>query len=199
MAIGLTATHQQHFDEHGWTVVRQVLPPARVATLLAALDTMIPESAYARGWVGRVVEVPAISRGSAELLSHARDPALAKLGAAVLGARRLRLLQDTALVKPGAGGGRVEWHQDYSYFAFLDEPRVVTLRLALTACTRDNGCLRAIRGSHRWGLQGERSVVSRAHRRRCAGGVTGAAAGGGAERRKNWSSSSRGTSAFTTA
>jgi hypothetical protein len=42
----------------------------------------------------------------------------------------------------------VSWHQDLAYFG-LDPQEMITLWLALTPVTRDNGCMRFIPGSHR--------------------------------------------------
>jgi ectoine hydroxylase-related dioxygenase (phytanoyl-CoA dioxygenase family) len=105
-------------------------------------------------WAGRVVEIPGISHASAEIARHARDARIARVAAGVLGAARVQLLQDTALIKPPDPGTRVEWHQDYSYLAYLDRPGVVTARLSLTRCTLESGCMRVIDGSHAWGLHG---------------------------------------------
>jgi len=43
----------------------------------------------------------------------------------------------------------VSWHQDTVYLKF--EPRIITCWLALTPATVENGCLKIIPGSHKWG------------------------------------------------
>ncbi len=57
------------------------------------------------------------------------------------------------MFKDAHEGGAWEWHQDYGYwysqgFVF---PRMISAFIALDACTRENGCLRVLRGSHRLG------------------------------------------------
>jgi ectoine hydroxylase-related dioxygenase (phytanoyl-CoA dioxygenase family) len=141
------------FEAQGWLVVRGVFSAARVAELTAALDAVVPEQAYAHGFAGQVVEVPSISLGSAVLREAALDRRVAALAAELLGAERVRLLQDTAFIKPAAVGGPVQWHQDLSYFSFLQRPAALTARVALTPCTAENGCLRVLSGSQAWGLQ----------------------------------------------
>lgn len=50
-------------------------------------------------------------------------------------------------------GGAWEWHQDYGYWyrdGFL-YPQMLSVLTALTAATKENGCLQVIRGSHRIG------------------------------------------------
>jgi len=149
----LDAADLAFFAIHGWLVVRDLVPAATLDALTAALDALVPEASYAAGFEGRVVEIAGISRGSPAIAAAPRGARLGAIAAGLLGAERVQLLQDTALIKPPASGP-VAWHQDYSYLGYLDRPAVVTARLALTPCTVANGCLRAIDGSHRWGLQG---------------------------------------------
>jgi ectoine hydroxylase-related dioxygenase (phytanoyl-CoA dioxygenase family) len=57
----------------------------------------------------------------------------------------LQMLKD-----PQTGGW--QWHQDYGYhYKEFFYPDFVSLMLPLDPCTRDNGCLRVLRGSHRLG------------------------------------------------
>ena len=57
----------------------------------------------------------------------------------------LQMLKD-----PNTGGW--QWHQDYGYhYKEFFYPNFVSLMLALDPCTRDNGCLRVLRGSHHIG------------------------------------------------
>lgn len=151
---------RRFFNEHGWLIVRAAVDAERVARLEAVLDTLIPEPHYA-AWGGRVVEVAGISRGSPELARLARDPELARFAAGALGAREVQLLQDTVFVKPVGAPARVEWHQDYSYLAYLDRTSVVTVRLALTRCSLESGCMRVLDGSHAWGVRGDNLAFRR--------------------------------------
>lgn len=153
MAAVLKAFEREFFATHGWLIVREVVAPDDVDRTARALDAIIPEASYAQGYAGRVVEIASISRGSTEIARSSMNPIIGRLAADALGARRVQLLQDSVLVKPPAGGP-VAWHQDGSYLGYLDRPAVVTVRLALTACTAEAGCLRVIDGSHGWGLPG---------------------------------------------
>ncbi|MEM8966740.1 MAG: phytanoyl-CoA dioxygenase family protein [Bacteroidota bacterium] len=50
-------------------------------------------------------------------------------------------------------GGAWEWHQDYGYWynnGFL-YPEMVSIMLALTEATRENGCMQVLKGTHRMG------------------------------------------------
>ena len=58
------------------------------------------------------------------------------------------------MMKQPQGGGAWEWHQDYGYW-YVDHsvlwPLLASCMIALDPATRRNGCLQAIRGSHRIG------------------------------------------------
>jgi phytanoyl-CoA hydroxylase len=51
-------------------------------------------------------------------------------------------------------GGAWEWHQDYGYWyknEFLFPDRMMSVMIAITAATKENGCLQVIGGSHQMG------------------------------------------------
>jgi ectoine hydroxylase-related dioxygenase (phytanoyl-CoA dioxygenase family) len=50
-------------------------------------------------------------------------------------------------------GGAWEWHQDYGYWYFNGclYPDMLSVFFAIDPCTRENGCLQVLRGSHRLG------------------------------------------------
>jgi ectoine hydroxylase-related dioxygenase (phytanoyl-CoA dioxygenase family) len=161
------------FDQHGWLVVRGVIAPERVAELERTLDALIPDVTYP-AWGDRVVEVASISRGAEPLAAHARDAAIAAIAGEALGAASIQLLQDTALIKPAAHPGRIEWHQDFTYLGYLDRPGVITARLALTPCTLELGCMRVLDGSHRWEHVGENLAFRRGEVEDALGSLPGA-------------------------
>jgi ectoine hydroxylase-related dioxygenase (phytanoyl-CoA dioxygenase family) len=51
-------------------------------------------------------------------------------------------------------GGAWEWHQDYGYWyknGFLYPDALISVMLALTEATKENGCLQVLKGSHKMG------------------------------------------------
>jgi phytanoyl-CoA hydroxylase len=51
-------------------------------------------------------------------------------------------------------GGAWEWHQDYGYWyknEFLFPDEMISVMVAITEATKENGCLQVIKGSHRMG------------------------------------------------
>jgi len=65
-------------------------------------------------------------------------------------------------------GGAWEWHQDYGYWyrnEFLFPDQMISVMVAITQATKDNGCLQVIKGSHKMGrvehgLVGEQAGAS---------------------------------------
>ena len=69
-------------------------------------------------------------------------------------ARQLRVWHDQILYKPSATGGPLGWHQDSPYWpALAPNDVIVTAWVALDDVDEDNGCMRMIRGSYKWGDQ----------------------------------------------
>ena len=79
------------------------------------------------------------------------SPAL-RLAAYQLLGGAVRLFHDQLFVKPPERGGIVAWHQDYSYWTWTEPMAHLSCWIPLDDATVDNGCLRYIPGSHRWGL-----------------------------------------------
>ncbi|MBC7915226.1 MAG: phytanoyl-CoA dioxygenase family protein, partial [Pyrinomonadaceae bacterium] len=51
-------------------------------------------------------------------------------------------------------GGAWEWHQDYGYWyknEFLLPDQMVSVMIAITKATKENGCLQVIKGTHKMG------------------------------------------------
>jgi ectoine hydroxylase-related dioxygenase (phytanoyl-CoA dioxygenase family) len=151
------------FAAHGWLVIRSAVSGARVAELARSVDELFAASPPTRD--GELWEVAGVSRGSPDIARHTHDPNIARYAAAALGCARVQLLQDTVLVKPRAEAeypdkrGEVGWHQDHTYTGYL-QPRLLSVRLALTECTTLNGCLEVIDSSHEWGLLGSVRALS---------------------------------------
>lgn len=65
-------------------------------------------------------------------------------------------------------GGAWEWHQDYGYWykkEFLFPDQMISVMIAITEATKENGCLQVIKGSHKMGrvehgLSGEQTGAS---------------------------------------
>lgn len=84
------------------------------------------------------------------------SPVIARWAAQLIGARRVRILEDDAIFKEPGTGGALAWHQDFAYWP-LAQPNVVSAWVALDDVTEESGALRMAVGSH---LNGERLPVA---------------------------------------
>lgn len=78
-------------------------------------------------------------------------PSLVNLAEALLGGP-VRLWHDQLFVKPARNGGKVVWHQDYSYWVRTRPIAHLTCWIGLDDSTVENGCVHYIPGSQRWPL-----------------------------------------------
>ena len=77
----------------------------------------------------------------------------------------IRLFQGTAIHKPGIGhdaprSAVIGWHQDCPYWRCATPADLLTARIALDAETIENGCMRVLKGSHRWPEQSAKMFYS---------------------------------------
>lgn len=121
-----------------------------------------PPATPPAGQENRVVQVCNAWWVNARLRQAATDPRLGAIGAQLMATPQVRLWHDQAIVKPGAGpdarqetGGNVGWHQDYAHWQCASTPNFCTAWIALQDTNLQNGGMRTIVGSHRWGLQGD--------------------------------------------
>jgi hypothetical protein len=150
---------RRFFEEHGWLVVRGALAPAQVGELEREFDYVFPPALFAHAQAGQVWQVLGAARKHAPVERWLHMEALGRRAAALLGAERVRLLQDTLVCKPPKKGGVIEWHQDYAYTGYLEPAQSLSVRLALTPCTVESGCLQVLDGSHRWGWRGKPRIL----------------------------------------
>ncbi|MDP7742183.1 MAG: phytanoyl-CoA dioxygenase family protein [Lentisphaeria bacterium] len=80
-----------------------------------------------------------------------RTPALVDLVSAFIGPDIL-LFRNTLMLKPGNHGSAHRLHQDSPYW-HMEPATQITVSIALTDATIDNGCFQVIPGSHKSGLQ----------------------------------------------
>ena len=138
------------YRREGWVVPRFRLPPARVASMVDALETLLrqnpgvrPEklvSAHIEGDNGEGV------RGSRAFLDLARDPEIVELVSGVLG-EDVILWGCHVFCKPAVEGYETPWHQDGHYWPIRPLANC-TVWVALEPSTIENGCLRVIPRSH---------------------------------------------------
>ncbi|HEV7620858.1 MAG TPA: phytanoyl-CoA dioxygenase family protein [Flavisolibacter sp.] len=70
------------------------------------------------------------------------------------GAARVCHFHSKLMQKEPKVGGAWEWHQDYGYWyknEFLFPDQMISVMIAITDASKENGCLQVIKGSHKMG------------------------------------------------
>jgi ectoine hydroxylase-related dioxygenase (phytanoyl-CoA dioxygenase family) len=143
------------FRLDGYLLLEGVLDEQEVGALLAAaeLGEGLEGTIHAsKDGAGRDSVVAIWSELAADIWSAAcSHPSIVNTVRTLLG-EEVGFYHAKLMFKQARVGGAWEWHQDYGYwygqFAF---PRGMSVFVALDPSTRDNGCLRVLRGSHRLG------------------------------------------------
>ena len=68
------------------------------------------------------------------------------------GTDTLRVWHDQIQYKPPIVGAATGWHQDYPAWPILEPGDLVSAWVALDDATIENGCMRMVQGSHKWGI-----------------------------------------------
>lgn len=155
----LTAAQASQFDEAGYVVLPDLIPAAERASLVDELDAFESEvDAFLRAQDGgrfSIAETGALTfavhavRRSEAARRVSRLPAIVDLCADLIGPD-VRLYWDQAVYKKTEKPRRFPWHQDNGY-TFVEPQAYLTIWLALTDATVENGCPWVAPGLHRSG------------------------------------------------
>lgn len=167
----LTAAQVRRYDELGFVVVPDVLDAAEVAESVAEIDAYEAEiDAVLRAQADDrlfIAEAGAITFAvhlvarSARLRALSAHPTLVGICRDLLGPD-VRLYWDQAVYKKPEKPRRFPWHQDNGY-AFTEPQQYLTVWLALTDATVENGCPQVVPGVHRQGTLRHRYVDPLGH------------------------------------
>lgn len=93
---------------------------------------------------------------------HLSHPAIVGMVAQLMGGvDTVRVWHDQVQVKPARVGGPTTWHQDHPYWPVIQPADLVSAWVALEDATLENGCMRMVRRSHKWGpYKGDGTVGS---------------------------------------
>ncbi|MGH9006018.1 MAG: phytanoyl-CoA dioxygenase family protein, partial [Acidimicrobiia bacterium] len=155
----LTAAQVEQFDEQGYVVVPDLVDAETVARVRHETDRfeqrMAEHLASIEGGRIAIAEAGAITFTThlvarSELLRDlSRHPTVVGICADLVGPD-VNLYWDQAVYKKPEKPRRFPWHQDNGY-AFVEPQQYLTVWLALTDATRDNGCPVVAPGFHRLG------------------------------------------------
>ena len=154
-----TDTGVAAFDRDGFVVVEELVDEATLAAARDEIDGFEAEAdSFLQGVDGgrvSIAETGAITfsvhlvKRSARLRALSRHPRIVELCAELVGPD-VNLYWDQAVYKKPEKPRRFPWHQDNGY-AYVEPQQYLTVWLALTDATVDNGCPWVVPGLHRHG------------------------------------------------
>lgn len=173
----LTPAAVKEFQVNGFLKVDNVLSAAEVAALGEHADVIaagkaphIPAASLQLEQVFREGDAAVADRVLAtrklfnmavydELLwAHVTSPAVVDIIADLLGTDDLKMYGDQLFMKSPATGSAQPWHQDSASWRDIFPMDLVTAWAAIDDATLDNGCLRFVPGTHRWGMLGRQRL-----------------------------------------
>lgn len=167
---GFSAEEKALYDERGYLVVRRFFEDDELEGwhkrflqvvngevepapgMLVMRDVMVAKGAVRPGSREEAVAKVQDFHQDPVLFSYATHPRLLDFVEGFTGPD-VKSIHTMLINKPPGVDGRHALHQDLLYFPFRPADRMVATWTALERCTRENGCLAVVPGSHRGGLR----------------------------------------------
>jgi ectoine hydroxylase-related dioxygenase (phytanoyl-CoA dioxygenase family) len=154
----LSASQKAQYDQDGYLVVRNFLDPEEVSLLydIATNDNALLNNAWDfNDQSGKRTKLTLwFTPGDDTFGLLVRSKSMVNAIQTLLGAGEVCHFHSKLMQKEPKVGGAWEWHQDYGYWyknGFLYPDALISVMLALTEATRENGCLQVLKGSHKMG------------------------------------------------
>ncbi|XP_071519265.1 L-proline trans-4-hydroxylase-like isoform X2 [Panulirus ornatus] len=155
-SFSVTPDVKKAFDTNGYILLRQVLNAKEIQKLRRALESpQMQENAYATadGDMKETQMMLWFYAGSDITGTLASMHKIAGTMEKLMDGDEVYHFSSKVLMKGPKSPGSFEWHQDYGYFynwGYL-YPDTGSVFIAVDDCTKENGCLQVLRGSHRMG------------------------------------------------
>jgi ectoine hydroxylase-related dioxygenase (phytanoyl-CoA dioxygenase family) len=98
-----------------------------------------------------VVQIVNIWEADDLFRAHLCQPEITAMAAQLLGTDTIRVWHDQIQYKPPIVGSATDWHQDHPAWPILEPADLISCWVALDDATLENGCMRMVPGSHKWG------------------------------------------------
>jgi ectoine hydroxylase-related dioxygenase (phytanoyl-CoA dioxygenase family) len=155
----LSPAQARSFDESGFCVIEDALAPDELAAVVAEIDPWeakveaalqsLPEKKMFIARAGEITFTTHLVLRSERLRAFSGGPLFRQLGHDLIGPD-VRLYWDQAVYKKPGATDDFPWHQDNGY-TFVEPQSYLTVWIALTDATRDNGCPWIVPRLHRRG------------------------------------------------
>ncbi|MEO1237166.1 MAG: phytanoyl-CoA dioxygenase family protein [Planctomycetota bacterium] len=166
--VTLSAEDLARYDRDGYWISPKLIDDDQIAELRRAHDRLWSGDFDGDGFPLRVEQVRdryephkvrKIDNGwwiNDAVRDLVTSEAVGSIARQLMRADHARLWHDQVILKPPTGSsgetGNIGWHQDCGYWKAADTTNMVTAWIALQDTDLDNGGMRSIAGSQRWGL-----------------------------------------------
>ncbi len=163
----LSPEERRSYDEQGYLLVRGLFEPRELEVferrfldivagrvkpapeMLVMRDVMVAKGAVEPGSQEEAVaKIQDFHQDEVLFEGYAKSPKLLDLVEAFLGPD-IKSVHNMLINKPPGVDGRHPLHQDLLYFPFRPAEAILATWTAVQRCTRENGCLVVVPGSHR--------------------------------------------------
>ncbi|HEY4110484.1 phytanoyl-CoA dioxygenase family protein [Puia sp.] len=155
----LTQQQQAGYQRDGYLIVRNFLTPAEIEKLyaIATGDDLLRKHAFdLNDQTGKKTKLTLWYNPGDDaygLLTRSKRM-IETAGTLLDGDSAICHFHSKLMQKEPKVGGAWEWHQDYGYWyknEFLFPDEMLSIMVAITKATKENGCLQVIAGSHKMG------------------------------------------------
>lgn len=154
----LTPAQKVQYDQDGYLIIKNFLNDEEVALLydLATGDKVLRNNAFdLNDQSGKSTKLTLwFTPGDDTYGLLTRSERIVGAAQSLLGEGEICHFHSKLMQKEPKVGGAWEWHQDYGYWyknGFLFPDAMLSVMVALTEATKENGCLQVLKGSHKMG------------------------------------------------
>lgn len=154
----ITEKHHEEYNEHGYTIIREMFTKEETELLYrtALEDELIRKNAFdLNDQNGKKTKLTLWYKPGDDIFGLlTRSKRVVKGVETLLGKEDVCHYHSKLMQKEPRVGGAWEWHQDYGYWyknGFLFPDAMISVMVALSEATVENGCLQVIKGSHKLG------------------------------------------------
>jgi ectoine hydroxylase-related dioxygenase (phytanoyl-CoA dioxygenase family) len=154
----LKASQKARYDNDGYLIIPNFLTQPEVDLLynLATNDNILRSNAFdLNDQAGKRTKLTLwFTPGNDTFSLLTRSERMVRSVQSLLGDGEVCHFHSKLMQKEPKVGGAWEWHQDYGYWyknGFLYPDALISVMLAFTEATKENGCLQVLKGSHKMG------------------------------------------------
>lgn len=154
----ITNKHLDEYNQNGYTIVRGMFtqPETDLLYKTALEDELVSKNAFdLNDQTGKKTKLTLWYNPGDDIYGLlARSRRVVQGVQTLLGGKDVCHYHSKLMQKEPRVGGAWEWHQDYGYWyksGFLFPDAMISVMVALSEATIENGCLQVIKGSHKLG------------------------------------------------